>query len=139
MFKHILVPTDLTDRNRRAVDIAVKMVRPADGCITLLHVIEVIEDADVEEFQKFYRQLGSRAVKKMDKLIAEFRQDDIRIAKEILYGRRVSEILHFAGSREVDLIVMSSHKLEVGNMSGGWGTISFKVGVLSECPVMLVK
>ena len=34
---------------------------------------------------------------------------------------------------------MSSHKLDPENAAEGWGTISFKVGVLSHCPVMLVK
>ncbi|MCE5336759.1 MAG: universal stress protein [Desulfobacteraceae bacterium] len=139
MFKHILVPTDLTERNRRAMDIAVKMARTGDGSITILHVIESIEDADAEELQKFYRQLGTRAAKWMDKFIAEFRGDVVAVKKQILYGRRVKEILNFAADNEVDLIVMSSHKLDVGNSTEGWGTISFKVGILSECPVMLVK
>ncbi len=59
--------------------------------------------------------------------------------KHILYGRRVYEILNFAVAQGVDLIIMSSHKLDPENVTEGWGTISFKVGVLSHCPVMLVK
>ena len=59
--------------------------------------------------------------------------------KQILYGKRVYEILNFAAEHGVDLIIMSSHKLDPENVTEGWGTISFKVGVLSHCPVMLVK
>jgi nucleotide-binding universal stress UspA family protein len=139
MFKHILIPTDLTDRNRKALQIAVKMAMEDQAAITLLHVIETIEDADSEDFKKFYKQLGTRAGKKMDKLLSEYRNDKLVIEKQILYGGRVAEILNFAAGNQTDLIIMSSHKLDLENASEGWGTISFKVGVLSECPVMLVK
>ncbi len=140
MFKRILVPTDLTDRNRKAMDIAVKMaVLEENVAITLLHVIETIDDANTVDFEKFYKQLGARAAKKMDKLMADYQSEKYALEKMILYGRRVYEILTFAGNNEFDLIIMSSHKLDMENATEGWGTISFKVGVLSHCPVMLVK
>jgi nucleotide-binding universal stress UspA family protein len=139
MFKHILIPTDLSDRNRKALQIAVKMAKEDQAEITLLHVIETIEDADSEDFKKFYKQLGTRAGKKMDKLLTEYRNDNLVIEKQILYGGRVNEILNFAAAHKTDLIIMSSHKLDLDNATEGWGTISFKVGVLAECPVMLVK
>jgi nucleotide-binding universal stress UspA family protein len=139
MFKHILVPSDLTERNRKAMDIAVKMALENGALITLLHVIETIEQADFEDFDKFYKQLGTRAGKTIEKLISGYRREGVGIEKQILYGRRVYEILNFAASHQVDLIIMSSHKLDPENVTEGWGTISFKVGVLSHCPVMLVK
>jgi universal stress protein A len=139
MFKHILLPTDLTDRNRKAMEIAIKMAQEDRAGITLLHVIETIEDANTEDFQKFYKQLGARAGKKMDKMVREYQDTKVPMEKLILYGGRVTEILSFAAAHDIDLIIMSSHKLDVENVTEGWGTISFKVGVLSECPVMLVK
>jgi nucleotide-binding universal stress UspA family protein len=139
MFKHILIPTDLTDRDRKAIQIAIKMALEEQASITFLHVIETIEDADSEDFRKFYKQLGARAAKKMDKLMNEYRDERLDMGKEILYGGRVMEILNFAAGHGTDLIIMSSHKLDWENATEGWGTISFKVGVLSECPVMLVK
>ena len=139
MFKHILVPTDLTDRNRKATDIALAMARENKARITLLHVIETIEETDSPDFQKFYKQLGNRAGKKMDKVLASCPSEGITPEKQILYGRRVYEILNFAANHDVDLIILSSHKLDPENATEGWGTISFKVGVLSHCPVMLVK
>ena len=139
MFKHILLPTDLTDRNRKAIQIAIKMAIEDGAAITLLHVIETIEDADSEDFRKFYKQLGVRAGKKLDKMTSEYRNEKLVMEKQILYGGRVAEILNFAAGHQVDLIIMSSHKLDLEHATEGWGTISFKVGVLSECPVMLVK
>jgi universal stress protein A len=55
-------------------------------------------------------------------------------------GNRVAEILRFAQENKIDLIVMSSHKLPVRRPTvESWGTISYKVGILSRCPVLLVK
>ncbi len=139
MFKHILVPSDLTERNRKAMDIAVEMALENGAAVTLLHVIETVEEADSEDFKKFYKQLGARAARRVDKLISECVREGVSIEKQILYGKRVYEILNFAAAHQVDLIIMSSHKLDPGNATEGWGTISFKVGVLSHCPVMLVK
>jgi nucleotide-binding universal stress UspA family protein len=139
MFKHILVPSDLTERNRKAMDIAVKMALVNEASITLLHVVETMEEADSDDFKKFYKQLGSRANKVIDKLIAQYGPKSVSIEKQILYGKRVFEIINFAAEHQVDLIIMSSHKLDPENAAEGWGTISFKVGVLSHCPVMLVK
>ncbi|MGA2400244.1 MAG: universal stress protein [Syntrophobacteraceae bacterium] len=139
MFKHILVPSDLTERNRKAMDIAFSMALENKAAVTLLHVIETVEEADSEDFKKFYRQLGARAGRTIDKLISKYGPESVGIEKQILYGKRVYEILNFAAAHQVDLIIMRSHKLDPENATEGWGTISFKVGVLSHCPVMLVK
>ncbi|MGA3117722.1 MAG: universal stress protein [Syntrophobacteraceae bacterium] len=139
MFKNILIPSDLTERNLKAMDIAVKLAQEDSAAVTLLHVIETVEQVDSEDFDKFYRQLGARAGRKIDKLIAKYGREGITMEKQILYGRRVYEILNFAVAHGVDLIIMSSHKLDPENAAEGWGTISFKIGVLSHCPVMLVK
>ena len=139
MFKNILIPSDLTERNLKAMDIAVKLAQEDSAAVTLLHVIETVEQVDSEDFDKFYRQLGARAGRKIDKLIAKYGREGITMEKQIVYGRRVYEILNFAVARDVDLIIMSSHKLDPENAAEGWGTISFKIGVLSHCPVMLVK
>lgn len=139
MFKHILVPVDLTDRCQKAMEIAVDMATKDDGKITLLHIIETIGDADSEDFRKFFRQIGNRADKQMSRMLEEYRREGMVMEKQVLYGKRVHEILHFAEHNWVDLIIMSSHKLDMENAGEGWGTISYKVGILSHCPVMLVK
>jgi nucleotide-binding universal stress UspA family protein len=139
MFKHVMVPSDLTGRNRKVMEIAVKMAAENSAAITLLHVVETVEGADSDDFKKFYKQLGIRAGRAIDKLISEYGREGIRIEKQIIYGKRVYEILNFADAHNVDLIIMSSHRLDPDNATEGWGTISFKVGVLSHCPVMLVK
>ena len=139
MFKHILVPSDLTERNHKAMDIAVEMALENEAVITVLHVIETVEEADSDDFKKFYKQLGTRAGRIIEKLITQYGPKGVQIEKQILYGQRIYQILNFTAEHQVDLIIMSSHKLDPENATQGWGTISFKVGVLSDCPVMLVK
>jgi hypothetical protein len=39
----------------------------------------------------------------------------------------------------VELIVLSSHRVDLQNPGAGWGTMSYKVGILSQCPVLIVK
>jgi len=139
MFRHILVPTDLTERTVQVLDIAVKMAADTDCRVTLLHVIEVIQDAAFEDFEDFYTKLGKRATRKMEELIGQYKGRPIDIAREITYGGRVREIIRFATENDIDLIVLSSHPITADNIVEGWGTISYKVGILAHCPVMLVK
>ena len=148
MYDHILVPTDGTESTRHALDIAVTLHSQLKSDtpqrkITLLHVIETIADDDAEEFERFYSTLRKRAEKKMNALTGPYHaaQDtgSFTIEPAILLGSRVQEILAFAKENKVDLIILNSHKIDVNNPTQGWGTISHKVGILSQCPVMLVK
>lgn len=139
MFKSILVPTDLTDRSYRALDVAVKIAVHDGATVTLLHVVETIQDVDVDDFQEFYDKLERRAHKLMNQVIDRYGSTSLLIEKEVTFGNRVRDIIAYAHTRNIDLIVLTSHRIEPAEGSQGWGTISYKVGVLSHCPVMLVK
>lgn len=140
MFKNILVPTDLSDKSLKALDIAAGIVEKENSRVTLLHVVETIEDDDgEEEFQFFYEKLASRAQKKMEEMSNKYINSDFHIRNEIIYGRRVQEIVAYATDKNIDIIILSSHKLEDIDTAHGWATISYQVGILSPCPVMMVK
>lgn len=140
MFKNILVPTDLTENSRKAMNIALDMVSREKGArITLLHVIETIEDADEKEFGEFYDRLMKRAQEGMARLIDPLEEVSGYFDRKILFGKRVREIVNFASENSVDLIIVSSHRIDRADMTQGWATISYKVGILSHCPVLMVK
>jgi nucleotide-binding universal stress UspA family protein len=139
MFKHILVPTDLTEKSSRALEIAVKMAQYEVCAVTLLHVIEIIKDAGYEEFAGFYEKLRVRAEDKMEEMVKRYAGQKLVIDQKIAFGKRVQEIIGFAHENSVDLIVLSSHKIDSHGAVEGWGTISYRVGILSHCPVMMVK
>jgi universal stress protein A len=139
MFKHILVPTDLSPKSNRALEIALDMAPPADGKITLIHIIEKIEDSDGDEFKSFYDKLTAKARLKMEEMVKALKPRKGKIDTEIILGNRVKEIIEFSLTRDVDLIILSSHKLTNVDAVDGWATISYKVGILAPCPVMMVK
>jgi nucleotide-binding universal stress UspA family protein len=140
MFNNILVPTDLTENSRKAVRIALDMAsRENEVRITLLHVIETIEGSGEDEFKDFYERLMTRAQEGMAKLTDPFREENRPIDQRILYGKRVREIVHFARDNDMDLIILSSHRIDKVDATQGWATISYKVAILSHCPVLMVK
>jgi nucleotide-binding universal stress UspA family protein len=138
VFRRILVPVDFTPRSLRAVRAAAKVAATTRAKTTLLHVIERIDDGESGAFESFYRKLESAAREKMKALLAPF-GERLPVRAEILYGKPVGEILRFAQANRMDLIVMSSHKLPLRHSGESWGTVSYKVGILSRCPVLLVK
>ena len=140
MFRNILVPTDLTENSRKAIRIALDMAPlEKEVRITLLHVIEMIEDTDGKEFREFYDKLMTRAQEGMSRLTDPFKKENRYFDQKILFGKRVREIVNFARENNVDLIIVSSHRIDKVDMTQGWATISYKVGILSHCPVLMVK
>jgi nucleotide-binding universal stress UspA family protein len=139
MFQHILVPTDFSNESSHALDIALTIVSRDGGKVSLLHVIETIAHTAFGEFEGFYKTLEKRAWDSMNALVAPYYNRDVAVEPSIEYGGRVERILSYATDHKIDLIVMHSHKIRPEDPIHGWGTISYKVGVLSQCPVMLVK
>ena len=67
MFTHILIPTDLTDRTKPTLALAVKMPRTSSAHFTLLHVVQTISAGSFDEFESFYGKQDTpvRAVSKI--------------------------------------------------------------------------
>jgi nucleotide-binding universal stress UspA family protein len=139
MFRRILVPTDLTDRTVNALNIAVGLAKREEPSVMLLHVIETIADAEFDEFSSFYRRLEERARKRLDEIVARAGTPLARVDVAIVYGNRAEEVLRFARSNAVDLIVLASHPLDPSQPHHGVGTMSYKLGVLAPCAVLLLK
>ncbi len=139
MFAHILVPTDLTERSVRTAEVAVGMASSFGASTTLLHVIETIPGATFEELDEFYRKLEERARAAMAAQVERISSAGVDLRQQVVYGSRSKEILRFAADEGIDLIVLASHQLEPARGEGGLGAISYRVGLLSTCPVLLLK
>ena len=139
MFRRILVPVDFSKRNLRALRAAAKVATESPAEVTLLHVIERLGGDEFGALESFYRKLEAAARARMKELLPAVQGQRLKVHAEIVYGKPVVEILRFAQANRADLIVMSSHKLPLRRSGESWGTISYKVGVLSRCPVLLVK
>ena len=136
MFRRVLVPTDLTDRTVAALQAGVSLAEP-NGELTLLHVIETVPNVPYEELQAFYSRLEARALSRMAAFVGRIGGPGPRVLQEVVYGRRADEIVRFAVQRHCDLIVLASHRVDPA--AHDWGTLSYKVGILSPCAVLLVK
>lgn len=139
MFQKILVPTDLTDRTIKALEIAMNVAAPGTSQITLFHVIETIAGAEDDELSGFYRKLEQRALKRMNDIVRDAGGERARVDIEVRYGKRADEVLRHAGERQADLIVLPSHPPDLSRPRVSLGTMSYKLGVLAPCSVLLVK
>jgi nucleotide-binding universal stress UspA family protein len=139
MFKQILVPVDLTDANGPALDIAAELARSAAGQVTVLHIIELITGVSQEEGRDFYGRLEKKARAHLARLGARLGGHQVAWQAETVFGNRTAEILRYAQQSGTDLIVLTSHRIDLEHGTGGVGTLSHRIGILSPCPVLLVK
>jgi nucleotide-binding universal stress UspA family protein len=139
LFQTIVVPADLTDRNRGAVEMASRLASPSGGKVYLLHVIETIPGFTVEEESDFYRRLERAASKHLNELAKPLREKKIEYEADVVYGTRAWTIVEEAAKLDADLIVIQSHRIEAESRPEGLGTLSYQVGIFAKCPVLLVK
>ncbi len=141
-FHHILVPLDLTARNDSTVDIAFELAVQNKAATSLLHVVQVIggdTDPPDEETKEFYENLRQRAAAELDRLSQRFLDADLPCEVKIRVAEPLKDILEFATHHRVDLIVMTSHPIDVDHLADTWATLSYKVSVMCQCPILLVK
>ena len=137
MFESILVPVDFTEKNQAAIKIALDLAKISRGKITLLHVIEQVDLVPQKELTEFYKKLNKDAEDNMSALLSSIGAA-YAIETVVLLGKRAKEIVTWAADSQIDLIIMNSHKVDTSRLED-WGSISYKVAILSACPVLLVK
>ena len=137
MFQRILVPVDLTGRNRRALEAAGHLAGP-EGEVTLLHVIETL-DLPFDELEDFYQRLHDKAVGELDEMAEDLSRSGVTVVQRISYGHRLREIVGHADEQAIDLIVMSSRHLDREDPGTGFASLSHQVAILSHTPVLLMK
>ncbi len=141
-FHHILVPLDLTSKNDAALNIAFELAVQNKAAVSLLHVVQKIEtggELPDDETSEFYNQLRQRAASELERFSQRFLDAEKACEVKIRVGDRLKEITDFADQHRVDLIVMTSHKVDSERLSETWATLSYKVSVICRCPILLVK
>jgi len=139
MLKHILLPVDLTDKHQKAVAAAAGLAEQFGAEVTLLHVVELIPGIAAEEEKDFYKRLERIARKHLERFSGGLTERQITCRGEVLLGNRTVEVLRHARERGVDLIILTAPQVTPANPAAGWGSLSYKVGALAACPVLLVK
>lgn len=139
MFKRILLPVDLTDKHAGVLATAADLAQQTGGSVTLLHVIELIPGLSREEERGFYDRLEKTAKTHMDKLGQALTARKIAWQSALQFGPRVQETVRFAQQDQSDLILLTAPTFDPAHPTVGWGSLSFKISVLSSAPVLLVK
>lgn len=138
MFRRILVPLGLTEKDARAVDVARGLATESGGTVTLLHVIEPL-DLPFEEMKDFYDRLEQQSLRTLQERVEPLRDAGVRHSANVEYGDRAGTIVAHAEKHGSDVIVMSSHRVDPEKPGLAWTTLSYKVAILAQCPVLLVK
>jgi universal stress protein A len=141
-FHHILVPLETAVSSHSAVDVAFELAVQNKAAVSLLHIVQAIDagtDGPDEETRQFYSQVCQRAASDLEPLARRFEEVSLQCEFKVHVGDRLQEILSFASHHRVDLIVMCSHRIDPEHIAETWGTLSYKVSVLCECPVLLLK
>ena len=139
MFRTIVVPVDLTDRNSPALEMAAKLSAPSQGTVHILHVIETIPGFSVEEEPEFYSRLEKSAARHLEALSAPLLERGIDVKADVIYGPRAKTILEETRKMGADLLVIQSHRIDGERRGEGLGTLSHQVGLFAPCPVLLVR
>jgi universal stress protein G len=139
LFRHIMVPVDLSDRNERALGAARRLAHERGSRVTLFHVIQRISGIAPKEFTAFYRRLVERSERKLRQIARKFDDGGVDVGTAVRVGEPAAEIVRATLRERVDLVVMGSHKVRPGGRPRGWGTTSYKVGIFCQCPILLVK
>ena len=138
-FRHILIPLDFTEKNLAALNIAFDIAAMNHALVTLLHVVEEIHGDQDAELTQFYDRLRNRAEAELETVSQRFDEAGLIVERKVRVGKRLMEIVTDSIERNVDLIVMSSHKPDLTNPLHTWNTLSYQVSVLCPSPVLLVK
>lgn len=139
MFQKLLLPVDLSEKHGRALETAAELARVGGGEILLLHVIEIIAGLPIEEERAFYNRLEKMAHGHFRKLGESLERQRVSWKAEVRYGNRGAEILRCAQESRADLIILTAPAIDLQSPGSNWGSLSYKVGLLAPCAVLLVR
>jgi len=145
MFKHILFPTDTSDKSNAGLKYAMNMAMKYGGHISILNIHEEFMDKDEmhylridpNTYKDFMKKRALRSREAIEKLIEK---EEAQAFSEIVLrqGKPRETIIKAAEELEVDVIVMSSNGRS--NLKEALiGSVAEYVVRHSKIPVLVVK
>jgi nucleotide-binding universal stress UspA family protein len=139
MFKKILVPLDLTDKHKEALAITAELAKQSGGAVVLLHVVETIPGLPELEEKDFYNRLERTAQTHLESFAASLLAQGIPCLTQVVLGHRARETAARAKQIAADLIILTTPRFDPEHPIDGWGSMSWKIGLMAPCSVLLVK
>jgi hypothetical protein len=90
MFKHILVPIDLSDRNVRTLRMARLLAAQSRARVTLLHVVQHVAHLPLGEMRPFYRRLVATSRRRLADAARPFAAEGLSVRTEVMVGEGLS-------------------------------------------------
>ena len=146
--KKILYPVALTDISPKVAPYVVTLVKQLDAQVHLLHVLRrfdwfvdtYVSESPEPDFKRIASDFEDKLLIQAQQKLEAFKQKHlkgIRIANAIVVsGTHYRQILDYAKSEKIDLIIMGSGKKRQKMM---FGSVADKVSRLAKIPVMLIK
>lgn len=145
VLKKIMVPTDGSDTSKEAMLYAVELAKSFKSTITLMMVAD---DRYLDWMGPAYfsndmlEEIETNSIESAKKSLEEFwpnpTDNSYQIKTVVVKGNPVDEIINYAKTEEVDMIVMGTHgRTGVSHMM--LGSVAEKIVRLARCPVLTVK
>ena len=147
-FKNILYPVALTDISPKEAPYVVTLAEKLDAQVHLIHVLRrfdwfvdtYVPDTPKPDFKRIASDFEDKLLVQAEQKLEAFKQKHlkgIQIANaSVVSGTHYRQILDYAKSEGIDLIIMGTGKRRQKMM---FGSVADKVSRLAKIPVMLVK
>lgn len=139
MYQHILLAADGSQNSIRAAKEALKIAQiNAETLVTIIFIIDM-EKAKTDVLHSSSNEsLYMERRRKLVPIEELFNEHQVRYKVEIIHGSPGPEIIKYANTQNVDLVVIGSRGLN-SLQEMVLGSVSHKVMKRVQCPAMLVK
>ncbi len=140
-FKKILIATDSSQHTKSAITEGMALAKLAGAKVYVVYVVDTAAfasmpmDATWESMYELLRKEGDAATRKIE---TEAVAQNLEIERVILEGNPAHEIVKFADTNKIDLIVMGTLG-KSGLERFLLGSVAEKVIRTATCPVMVVR
>lgn len=140
MYEHILLPVDLghLHANDKAMRSARQIARDYDAVLHVMNVVPPLDSLTSSLFpQNYIRKMTETARMHLHDYTEAAGLEGLNVQHIIAHGAIYDQILAMAKQTEADLIVMASHRPELGDYL--LGPNAAKVVRHASCSVMVVR
>lgn len=111
MYNDILLPTDGSEGTNSAVDHALDLAAEMGATLHVLHVVDTsvaagVPEADAASLREILENAGTQAIDEIEELA---KARGISISRAVTHGPVHSEIIEYADTLGVDVIIMGTH------------------------------
>jgi nucleotide-binding universal stress UspA family protein len=143
--RHILVPTDFSDRSRAALMYAIDLARTVGAEIDLLHVVTpprraaLVLDAHLgRPMKQVDGAVVEHAERQLRYLIASTPHSGAKMRPLVEPGDPAATTVRMAGELPTDLIVIGTHA-RIGVSELVLGSVAHRVVTCAPCPVVTLR